>query len=79
MPHTVTSLVEVWIEIVHQYPASSWHPVTSLVEVWIEIQKDCNRLLPKSVTSLVEVWIEIAKYIRLQQQEGCHFPCGSVD
>ena len=58
----VTSLAEVWIEIVR-----NWHikhkrlSVTSLAEVWIEI--GCLRCdaTVRPVTSLAEVWIEIQK------------------
>ena len=53
--------------------------VTSLAEVWIEMESWDAEKFSYGVTSLAEVWIEIAKYIRLQQQERCHFPCGSVD
>ena len=36
---TVTSLVEVWIEMVNSFLYSSSIDVTSLVEVWIEIKR----------------------------------------
>ncbi len=57
----VTSLVEVWIEII--YPCISIYLciVTSLVEVWIEMSGIEYELDYRGVTSLVEVWIEIHK------------------
>ena len=37
LPHIVTSLAEVWIEILTRHPVDSSSSVTSLAEVWIEI------------------------------------------
>ena len=55
----VTSLAEVWIEILESFHVFKICRVTSLAEVWIEI---CRVLLIapcSTVTSLAEVWIEI--------------------
>ena len=75
----VTSLVEVWIEIVHVIPNGDCFNVTSLVEVWIEIEIAKKEGEGTVVTSLVEVWIEIILTRMETQQYLCHFPCGSVD
>ena len=55
----VTSLVEVWIEMIYCRWKIHSNPVTSLVEVWIEITSHKKTLRCPRVTSLVEVWIEI--------------------
>ena len=58
----VTSLVEVWIEMIgdEDLMEAADH-VTSLVEVWIEMEGDNGDDDPEDVTSLVEVWIEIGR------------------
>ena len=75
----VTSLVEVWIEMLMVMRQDEVHAVTSLVEVWIEIVH--HIAMPKVfyVTSLVEVWIEMALSISETLEIASHFPCGSVD
>ena len=55
----VTSLAEVWIEIVSLTGILTFPAVTSLAEVWIEICPSPSGSLSLSVTSLAEVWIEI--------------------
>ena len=77
--HWVTSLAEVWIEMI-SISLNSLNPsVTSLAEVWIEITyKHWLSGLVK-VTSLAEVWIEIEGNEETIQELKCHFPCGSVD
>ena len=55
----VTSLAEVWIEIVTGSLAHPCHIVTSLAEVWIEISFFQCKKGTGAVTSLAEVWIEI--------------------
>ena len=58
---TVTSLAEVWIEIVSMNNASGKLAVTSLAEVWIEIANCAATSSAVIVTSLAEVWIEIMR------------------
>ena len=75
----VTSLAEVWIEIILTDEESErQQDVTSLAEVWIEIGDGCDNTKYMIVTSLAEVWIEIT-----QAKHGTthvsHFPRGSVD
>ncbi len=55
----VTSLAEVWIEIVSLTGILTFPAVTSLAEVWIEICPSPSGSLSLSVTSLAEVWIEM--------------------
>ena len=56
----VTSLAEVWIEILFcQVVVVLLTSVTSLAEVWIEIQDKSYQAFLCHVTSLAEVWIEI--------------------
>ena len=43
----VTSLVEVWIEILLKCKTHSLYIVTSLAEVWIEIQKEVDEAVKK--------------------------------
>ena len=51
MRHNVTSLAEVWIEILYCYTDRTQSWVTSLAEVWIEIgSRTVN--VPNGVTSL---------------------------
>ena len=59
----VTSLAEVWIEIVDPMAMLMWWAVTSLAEVWIEILSKLSDETNLSVTSLAEVWIEISEDI----------------
>ena len=56
---TVTSLAEVWIEILLISCKKCSHDVTSLAEVWIEISRSVFVPLGAIVTSLAEVWIEM--------------------
>ena len=75
----VTSLAEVWIEIILTDEESErQQDVTSLAEVWIEIKNGSYHRTHRFVTSLAEVWIEIT-----QAKHGTthvsHFPRGSVD
>ena len=53
--------------------------VTSLAEVWIEIYDTGSNFGSGFVTSLAEVWIEITLSKGGRNDEGSHFPCGSVD
>ena len=76
----VTSLAEVWIEILYSLHA------TSLPYWSLPLRKcglKCNTSIPSlsslRVTSLAEVWIEIRDYHALSTTYPCHFPCGSVD
>ena len=55
----VTSLAEVWIEILAVLAISVYAEVTSLAEVWIEMMVSGANSPVISVTSLAEVWIEI--------------------
>ena len=56
----VTSLAEVWIEILFcQVVVVLLTSVTSLAEVWIEIQDKSYQAFLCHVTSLAEVWIEM--------------------
>ena len=55
----VTSLAEVWIEIVAATHTTLFGIVTSLAEVWIEIKNKNHVYANNYVTSLAEVWIEI--------------------
>ena len=55
----VTSLAEVWIEIIMRMDGCPEITVTSLAEVWIEIVDIKTVDIPYQVTSLAEVWIEI--------------------
>ena len=55
----VTSLAEVWIEILRTLYVPLCSLVTSLAEVWIEIALEDWRGVRWHVTSLAEVWIEI--------------------
>ena len=60
----VTSLAEVWIEILFcQVVVVLLTSVTSLAEVWIEIQDKSYQAFLCHVTSLAEVWIEIPAII----------------
>ena len=63
---TVTSLAEVWIEILKRSTDRRWSLVTSLAEVWIEIEAEALEELERIVTSLAEVWIEIPDYAEEQ-------------
>ena len=63
---TVTSLAEVWIEILKRSTDRRWSLVTSLAEVWIEIEDEALEELERIVTSLAEVWIEIPDYAEEQ-------------
>ena len=65
LQHMVTSLAEVWIEIVSLTGILTFPAVTSLAEVWIEICPSPSGSLSLSVTSLAEVWIEICRYLFL--------------
>ena len=56
----VTSLAEVWIEMLIQLLFSRFFCVTSLAEVWIEIGMDNRTHEGVTVTSLAEVWIEMS-------------------
>ena len=84
-PHTnlqnfVTSLAEVWIEIVYFPVITDVQTVTSLAEVWIEITCQLHQWLANlAVTSLAEVWIEIPALLHNPGKSAGHFPCGSVD
>ena len=55
----VTSLAEVWIEIVNTIRWMAACFVTSLAEVWIEISINRKQMNDTNVTSLAEVWIEM--------------------
>ncbi len=55
----VTSLAEVWIEILKDSVPISFSIVTSLAEVWIEMISYPYVSGQPLVTSLAEVWIEI--------------------
>ena len=57
--YNVTSLAEVWIEILKSALDEHSPSVTSLAEVWIEIQGNTDGCKNFYVTSLAEVWIEI--------------------
>ena len=61
----VTSLAEVWIEIIEIRIASCPTSVTSLAEVWIEIEFITMGSKRYCVTSLAEVWIEISMNLYL--------------
>ena len=57
---TVTSLAEVWIEMMAAVTRAKFGSVTSLAEVWIEIADEYEYITgEKFVTSLAEVWIEM--------------------
>ena len=56
----VTSLAEVWIEIILEMWSEINRAVTSLAEVWIEIVNTIRWMAACFVTSLAEVWIEIS-------------------
>ena len=75
----VTSLAEVWIEIMKWFVVCCWKKVTSLAEVWIEIWITLAYELVDIVTSLAEVWIEIFADPNGIGPALSHFPCGSVD
>ena len=75
----VTSLAEVWIEILKEVINPDPISVTSLAEVWIEILPLLQEALPPLVTSLAEVWIEISIFLHPPPSIARHFPCGSVD
>ena len=75
----VTSLAEVWIEILDGGTTWAVDKVTSLAEVWIEITKIGKTLAVALVTSLAEVWIEIVSVFKNRPNSSCHFHCGSVD
>ena len=75
----VTSLAEVWIEILESFHVFKICRVTSLAEVWIEILLFLNKFCQSSVTSLAEVWIEISFLVVAVADAVRHFPCGSVD
>ena len=55
----VTSLAEVWIEIITIGRTFVPALVTSLAEVWIEISLQQLYTPSHTVTSLAEVWIEM--------------------
>ena len=55
----VTSLAEVWIEIIRRCRNITDWIVTSLAEVWIEMEHLLISMIAVTVTSLAEVWIEI--------------------
>ena len=59
----VTSLAEVWIEIITIGRTFVPALVTSLAEVWIEISLQQLYTPSHTVTSLAEVWIEIMNRI----------------
>ena len=61
----VTSLAEVWIEIITIGRTFVPALVTSLAEVWIEISLQQLYTPSHTVTSLAEVWIEICRYLFL--------------
>ena len=75
----VTSLAEVWIEIISGNLSDIQQKVTSLAEVWIEIPVDTHSAPQDQVTSLAEVWIEICGVALDRRGGDSHFPCGSVD
>ena len=67
----VTSLAEVWIEILVSPSIFLTSTVTSLAEVWIEIDSPVPERHPDyEVTSLAEVWIEIPNSVHIQHT-GC--------
>ena len=78
LQHMVTSLAEVWIEMIVNAAFPFGQFVTSLAEVWIEITEDCRNQQQAGVTSLAEVWIEIVKIGYREIPGNGHFPCGSV-
>ena len=75
----VTSLAEVWIEILHLKKRPLQAAVTSLAEVWIEILHHPYAIALHRVTSLAEVWIEMSIRLSGDARWRGHFPCGSVD
>ena len=74
----VTSLVEVWIEMLPRIPCRSFSDVTSLVEVWIEIMLTESREHIDLSLPLWKCGLKSKKTIRTGPSI-CHFPCGSVD
>ena len=67
----VTSLAEVWIEIITIGRTFVPALVTSLAEVWIEISLQQLYTPSHTVTSLAEVWIEIMNRIACRMSSFC--------
>ena len=67
MKLNVTSLAEVWIEIVGGTLLRTGVEVTSLAEVWIEMKNEILGFAGQNVTSLAEVWIEIIDMYKIHK------------
>ena len=74
----VTSLAEVWIEIITIGRTFVPALVTSLAEVWIEICRYLFLIIPHLSLPLRKCGL---KWLSLSGNRllFCHFPCGSVD
>ena len=75
----VTSLAEVWIEILWSVDPVKLYPVTSLAEVWIEIGSVHHEAWWMESLPLRKCGLKFASVPDLIYSYGRHFPCGSVD
>ena len=74
----VTSLAEVWIEMVRIGRISPTRSVTSLAEVWIEIVAELDEPLGVMSLPLRKCGLKF-QAVAIACAYISHFPCGSVD